>query len=322
MTNICLKLAYDGAPFCGFARQPGQLTVQGELERALSIIYRDNIQTTCAGRTDSGVHARCQVVNFFLGARDHDDVLIGARDKIDPSRGARDQSRGARDKSAGQNAFHQNGARDPENDANQNCKKASGQQNLTMGSDLAQRYLGPELGSLVRSLNALTHDSISVYDANFASDDFSARFSAKTRTYKYFISNSPPPPIFSKNFSWHISKPLDIEKMRYASSYLIGERDFKSFCLAVSAEGKTTMRNVIAITFEVENFFGEELLAITIRGNAFLHSMVRAIVGSLVLVGKGKREPAWMAEVLAAKDRRAAGENAPAQGLVLWDVEY
>ena len=251
MTNICLKLAYDGAPFCGFARQPGQLTVQGELERALSIIYRDNIQTTCAGRTDSGVHARCQVVNFFQGARDKWD-----------------------------------------------------------------------LGSLVRSLNALTHDSISVYDANFASDDFSARFSAKTRTYKYFISNSPPPPIFSKNFSWHISKPLDIEKMRYASSYLIGERDFKSFCLAVSAEGKTTMRNVIAITFEVENFFGEELLAITIRGNAFLHSMVRAIVGSLVLVGKGKREPAWMAEVLAAKDRRAAGENAPAQGLVLWDVEY
>ena len=300
MTNICLKLAYDGAPFCGFARQPGQLTVQGELERALSIIYRDNIQTTCAGRTDSGVHARCQVVNFHYSQ------------ECKKASGQQFQTTGP----------DVNGARDHDVDANPNCKKASGQQNLTMGSDLAQRYLGPDLGSLVRSLNALTHDSISVYDANFASDDFSARFSAKTRTYKYFISNSPPPPIFSKNFSWHISKPLDIEKMRYASTYLIGERDFKSFCLAASAEGKTTMREVIAITFEVENFFGEELLAITIRGNAFLHSMVRAIVGSLVLVGKGKRSPAWMSRVLAAKDRRAAGENAPAKGLVLWNVEY
>ena len=110
--------------------------------------------------------------------------------------------------------------------------------------------------------------------------------------------------------------------MERAAAYLTGEHDFKSFCLAASAEGKPTCRNVRSITFSRDVALGEGALVITVAGNAFLHSMVRTMVGTLVLVGRGKRPPEWVADVLAACDRAAAGENAPAQGLTLWSVRY
>lgn len=246
--NYALKVAYNGAPFCGFARQPGQLTVQGNLEEALKVLTHQEIETVCAGRTDAGVHARGQVVNFF---------------------------------------------------SNESLSSIS-----------------------LRSINALTHDAISVVDLREVDDEFSARFSAKQREYRYFIYNKKTQPIFANDFSWHVAKPLDVKAMRVASQFLIGEHDFKSFCLACSSVDKTTMREVSDVTLTSIEFFGEELLQITVKGNAFLHSMVRTIVGTLVEVGKGKRQPAWVKDVLAAKNRQAAGENAPAKGLVFWNVEY
>ena len=248
MHNYALKIAYNGAPFCGFARQPGQLTVQGNLEEALQILTHTEIETVCAGRTDAGVHARGQVVSFFSN------------------------------KSLSNNSL--------------------------------------------RSLNALTHDAISVLELREVDKDFSARFSAKKREYRYFIYSKKTPPIFANDFSWHLSKPLDVEAMRMAAMFLIGEHDFKSFCLACSSVDKTTMREVSDITLSSAEFFEEELLQITVKGNAFLHSMVRTIVGTLVEVGKGKKEPSWVKNVLQAKNRQAAGENAPAKGLVFWNVEY
>ncbi len=125
-----------------------------------------------------------------------------------------------------------------------------------------------------------------------------------------------------KGFCWHIPKELDLEAMRAAAAYLIGEHDFKSFCMAASAEGKSTMRNVFSIEVSREDAWGESLVVITVKGNAFLHSMVRTIVGTLVAVGLGRRRPEWIAEVLEARNRAAAGENAPAQGLVFWNVSY
>ena len=151
---------------------------------------------------------------------------------------------------------------------------------------------------------------------------FSARFDAKEREYHYMISTSPTPPLFMHDFSWHIAKPLDVEAMRAGAAHLIGEHDFKSFCLAASAVGKPTCRNVSEISFSREVVMGEELLVIKVVGNAFLHSMVRTIVGTLVAVGRGHREPEWVADVLAARDRSAAGENAPACGLTFWEVRY
>ena len=116
--------------------------------------------------------------------------------------------------------------------------------------------------------------------------------------------------------------PLDEEAMDSAAQHLVGEHDFKSFCKMASAVGKPTCRNVMSVGFERTEELGEEVLAFTITGNAFLHSMVRTIVGTLVEVGLHRREPSWVSEVLAACDRRAAGPTAPACGLTFVDVAY
>ena len=247
-----MLVSYNGADFCGFAKQPGQRTVQGSLEEALSLLFRGDVPTVCAGRTDAGVHALGQVVSF----------------EVDKTQ-LRDRS----------------------------------------------------LESLCRSLNALTDDDIVVRELCQRPQGFSARFDAIEREYRYFICTRSAPPIFMDAFSWHLGA-LNALAMEEASRYLIGELDFKSFCMAVSAEGKPTCRHVSEISFDQEIVMGEELLCIKVVGNAFLHSMVRTIVGTLVAVGKGKREPVWVKEVLAACDRRAAGENAPAKGLVFWEVRY
>ena len=119
-----------------------------------------------------------------------------------------------------------------------------------------------------------------------------------------------------------VQTPETIEAMREASRALNGEHDFKSFCMAASAVGKPTCRNVHEISFAQEEVMGERAVVITVKGNAFLHSMVRTIVGTLVMVGRGQRKPEWVADVLQACDRCAAGENAPAAGLVFWNVSY
>ena len=125
-----------------------------------------------------------------------------------------------------------------------------------------------------------------------------------------------------EKFCWHLGKPLDVEAMKQASTHLLGEHDFKSFCMAVSAKDKPTHRYVADISFKQEQIWNSNFIVITVIGNAFLHSMVRTMVGTLVLVGRGKRTPEWVGEVLAARNRQAAGQNAPAEGLVLWHVTY
>lgn len=251
--RVAAWLSYNGAPFSGFARQNDQLTVQGNIEEALELLFRRPIETTCAGRTDAGVHALCQVVSFDL----LDDEWF---------------------------------RRKPE--------------------------------TLLRSLNALTDDAISFRTVRLMPEDFSARFSAVSREYRYYICTDAPAPLLMEDFSWHLGKPLDIEKMKEASYYLLGEHDFKSFCMAVSAKGKPTHRYVAQISFKQEQIWNSNFVVMTVIGNAFLHSMVRTMVGTLVLVGLGKREPEWVREVLRALNRQAAGQNAPAKGLVLWNVNY
>lgn len=175
---------------------------------------------------------------------------------------------------------------------------------------------------LVISLNALTPDDIAIRDVVYKSPDFSARFDAVEREYRYRIVEGSVPPIFLKDFAWHRRGHLDIDAMREGAAHLIGEHDFKSFCKAASAEGKTTMRCVREIRVERGVQMGEECIVITVVGNAFLHSMVRTIVGTLVQVGAHQRPASWVEEVLEAKDRNAAGETAPACGLTFWCVSY
>ncbi len=253
LKTYSFTVSYNGAPFSGFARQPGQLTVQGELEHALQLLFRREVETVCAGRTDAGVHALGQVVSFEAEESELD---------------------------------------------------------------------GRSPSSIVRSMNALTHDNISVLEMVERREGFSARFDAVSREYRYFICTRETAPVFMDCFSWHLPHKLNVEAMREASQYLLGEHDFKSFCLAVSAVGKPTCRNVQEISFFEETIMDEPMLVIKVIGNAFLHSMVRTIVGTLVMVGHGKRSPEWVKEVLEALDRKAAGENAPAKGLVFWHVDY
>ncbi len=173
-----------------------------------------------------------------------------------------------------------------------------------------------------RSLNALVDTAITIKAIALMPAGFSARFDALNREYRYFISTTPYRSVLNEGRCWDLGKPLDLEAMTAAAHYLVGEHDFASFCMAASAKGKSTIRSIESIALEDAELCGEPMLQITIIGNAFLHSMVRAIVGTLVAVGRGRREPAWVASVLAARDRQAAGENAPAAGLVLWSVGY
>lgn len=251
--TLSLTVSYNGAPFSGFARQPGQLTVQGELEQALSLVFRRPVEVVCSGRTDAGVHALGQVVSF--------DV---ANDELE----------------------------------------------------------GRNMRSLRRSLNALTHEGITMREVEERQPGFSARFDAQWREYHYHVCLDEVPPLFMRDFSWYVHGQLDIDAMREAAAHLVGEHDFKSFCMAASAVGKPTCRNVHEISLSREMIMGEGILTIKVVGNAFLHSMVRTIVGTLVMVGRGQRKPEWVREVLEARNRTAAGENAPAAGLVFWRVRY
>jgi len=176
---------------------------------------------------------------------------------------------------------------------------------------------------LVRSLNALTPESISVTALKPARPGFSARFDALSREYRYYISNQTTAPIFAKDFSWHLPQKLDRDLMKRATIHLRGEHDFRSFCTAASAPPeKNTVRTVSCIEVFEQHFFGEELLVIQVIGNAFLHSMVRIMVGTIQEVAAGKRDSEELITILAAGRREAAGMTAPAQGLTLYKVEY
>jgi tRNA pseudouridine38-40 synthase len=180
----------------------------------------------------------------------------------------------------------------------------------------------PEAPKLLRSLNALTPEGITVRSARSARAGFSARFDAISREYRYRIVTGIAPPVFSARFAWHVERDLDIDSMRRAGELLLGEHDFRSFCVTESAQGKRTVRRLDVVEVTPESVLGEDLVTVRVLGNAFLHSMVRAIVGTLVEVGSGKRQPEWVGEALEACDRSAAGPTAPAHGLTLWRVEY
>ena len=171
-------------------------------------------------------------------------------------------------------------------------------------------------------MDALLPKDIAINEVYKARKGFSARFDARSRTYTYRIADRDARPVLSRGAVWWHRYPLDVEAMSAACPALLGERDFKSFCKVASAVGKPTHRCVMRAEFGHEVAFGEDILTFTIEGNAFLHSMVRTIVGTLVEIGMHRREPEWMREVIDACDRTAAGPTAPACGLTFMGVDY
>ena len=174
----------------------------------------------------------------------------------------------------------------------------------------------------MHGLSALLPDDISPAALYRAPKGFSARFDARSRSYRYRIVAGEARPVLAWDHAWWLRGELDAAAMHDAAQLLVGEHDFKSFCKATSAEGKPTHRCVMRCDVSEQAECGERVICIDVVGNAFLHSMVRTIAGTLVEVGRGHRSPAWVGEALAACDRKAAGPCAPAKGLTFVGVDY
>lgn len=170
---------------------------------------------------------------------------------------------------------------------------------------------------LHRGLNAILPEDVAIVAVEEASEDFHATYDAKQKTYRYQIHNGRTPDVFHRRYVWHYPQPLDAERMQEAARVLVGKHDFAAFESAGS-ERPDTVRTLFAVDV-VRNV---NRISIEVTGDGFLYNMVRSIVGTLVEVGKGSREKAWVAEVLASCDRRKAGQTAPALGLFLVSVEY
>ncbi|MAM70584.1 MAG: tRNA pseudouridine(38-40) synthase TruA [Gammaproteobacteria bacterium] len=173
------------------------------------------------------------------------------------------------------------------------------------------------LDAWVRGSNALLPDQVVVRWARTVSKDFHARFTALSRRYCYLIYNHAVPTALLQGLvHWHY-RPLNEQKMHTAAQCLIGELDFSSF-RGAGCQSNTPMRNVHHVRVTRRGNF----VLVDIQANAFLLHMVRNIVGSLLEIGAGDRDPQWLAEVLDEKDRRKAGITAPAAGLYLLEVGY
>lgn len=177
--------------------------------------------------------------------------------------------------------------------------------------------------NLVKVLNGILPPSIRVVEAAEAPAEFHARKSAVAKTYRYRMYRNPICPPFLARYVWHYPYPLDEDAMRATAPVLVGEHDFTSFA-AVDPERESTgaeLSNVRRIFVSSWERQGDELLY-TVRGSGFLHHMVRNLVGTFVLVGKGTLRASDVTRILEARNRSAAGATAPAGGLYLVEVEY
>jgi len=177
--------------------------------------------------------------------------------------------------------------------------------------------------NLVKALNDILPASIRVLEATEAPLAFHARKSAHAKTYHYRIYREAICPPFLARYVWHYPFPLDEDAMLRAAGFVTGEHDFTSFAAVDSERGREddSVSNVRRISASIWERDQEELVYV-VRGNGFLHHMVRNLVGTFVLVGKSTLRPGDIANILAARNRSAAGATAPASGLYLESVEY
>jgi tRNA pseudouridine38-40 synthase len=250
--RFALGVEYDGSEFSGWQRlhkpgepdRRGEPTVQAAVEEALSFVAGHRLEVTCAGRTDAGVHAACQVVHFdSLAIRDPRGWVLGATTRLPPS--------------------------------------------------VCALWCVP------------------------VADGFNARFSARARRYRYRILNRAVRPALERQYlSWE-RRPLDAAAMHRAAQALVGEHDFSAF-RTVHCQAPHARRDLQEIRVTRTG----DVVELEIQANAFLHHMVRNIVGSLLPVGRGERADTWLAELLAGRDRTVAGPTAPPDGLVFVGPRY
>lgn len=244
MRNVKVVVEYDGTDYFGFQYQPEVPTIQAELERVLSSIVKEDVAVIGSGRTDAGVHAAGQVVNF-----------------------------------------------------------------RTEGTIPTDR--------ICPAMNSLLPRAIVALRAEEVEENFHSRYWAKSRLYRYDILNREHRSALQGRFCWHVPAALDLDAMAEASSHLTGVHDFSSFACESDCK-ESSVRHLMEVGIRR---IGEHVIA-EFRANAFLRSMVRVMVGTLVEVGLGRRRAGDIIDILEARDRKAAGRTAPACGLCLMEVEY
>lgn len=244
--NIVLTVAYDGTAYHGFQRQkPPVVAVQNVLEEKLQLVFGDTIELAASGRTDAGVHAYGQVVNFFT--------------------------------------------------------------NGTIPTD-----------RIVRAVNSLLPPDIVVKEAHEGDFAFSARHSAKSKTYIYRIQQGETGSPFSQRYAWYERRPLDLAAMQQALDCILGTHDFSAFRAAGGAP-MSPVRTMYEARVEAK---ANGILEFSIHGSGFLYHMVRNIIGTVANVGLGRLTVADFQRIMESRDRKQASATAPACGLYLYKVEY
>jgi tRNA pseudouridine38-40 synthase len=181
-----------------------------------------------------------------------------------------------------------------------------------------------DLFRLVSSVNQLLRPEIAVREPKWVDDDFSSRFSATSRSYRYDVWNDRSPNPLVARHVWHVGPALELGPMNAAAALLVGNHDFASFCRRPKpgpGYDEPSLRRVLQVA-HWHRPDASPLVRFEITASSFCHQMVRSIVGTLVDVGLGRIDPATMPSILAARDRNAAGQVAPPAGLTLWHISF
>jgi len=249
MPRIKLTIEYDGTSYCGWQLQKKDKTVQGEIEKALNVIFKKKVNIIASGRTDAGVHAYNQIA--------HCDIP-SLKDEKNPEQ---------------------------------------------------------EIRKIQSSINGLIDNDIVIKEIEQCSADFHARFDAKKRLYRYYISKRPT--AINRKFTWYISNPLNFTLMQKAAKELISLQEFKTFC-----KTGNDVKTYKCTIFRTRWYLESGLWVFEIQANRFLYGMVRAIVGLLVQLAQGKINYKEYLQIINSQDRSKVKHTAPAHGLFLEEIIY
>lgn len=243
--NIRLKVTYEGTRYQGWQKQEtSDNTIQGKLERLISRMCGEEIAVQGSGRTDAGVHAMGQIVNFHTS-----------------------------------------------------CEMS--------------------LQDMLQYMNQYLPEDIAVTEIDEVAERFHSRLNAAGKKYCYRVWNSSIPNVFWRRYAYTVEESLDVDAMKQAAAFFLGEHDFKAFTSAKKGK-KSTVRRIDAIEIVKEG----DLITFTFRGNGFLYHMIRILMGTLLEVGRGERSADSIPEILASKDREKAGALVSGKGLMLEEVFY
>jgi tRNA pseudouridine38-40 synthase len=274
-----LELAYDGTRYHGWQLQPNAITIQQKLNEALAILLRQTVETTGAGRTDTGVHAR----QLFV----HVDVPAPAQ---------------AAQPSVGGAEVNMQVVQTPEGI-------------VEVGLQAGQETVNAKPKLRLEALNALLPHDIAVKRIVPVHADAHARFDATLRSYEYHLHFLKDP--FKQNYSWLIKGTLDVQAMNKAAGILLEYTDFS--CFSKSNTQVFTNNCKISRAEWIDHGDG---LVFHISADRFLRNMVRAIVGTCMMVGRHEIEPEQIRQIIESKNRSNAGTSVPACGLYLTEVKY